>query len=44
MLSADSLQILAVTHPSEVIDNLLIPWDFESIPKRMSYNVTFLAS
>lgn len=32
MLPADPLQVLAVTHPCQVVDDLLVPGDLEPIP------------
>ena len=30
MLPAHPLQVLAVTHPRQVVDNLLVPWNLET--------------
>lgn len=36
MLSAHPLQILAVAHPGQVVNDLLVPWDLEAIPAHQS--------
>lgn len=43
MLPADSLQILGMTHPCQVVDNLLIPGDLDAIPAHIRDWATSLA-
>jgi len=43
MLPADSLQVLAVGHPAEVVDDLLVARDLESVPVRPRFPLSELA-
>ena len=36
VLLADALQVLAVTHPAQVVDDLLVARDLEAVPARRS--------
>ena len=37
VLLADALQVLAVTHPAQVVDYLLVARDLEAVPEHRSW-------